>query len=151
MNENTLRANLLKSGVNLRYKFLYGDSEVDYTDLVLDIPMIHRDVNLSAGIVPVKLNNAGGWFNFLKATNTALGEVGKIQVYVQGDTTNILTLFSGVVKDTIYNGATVIIYLKDIASAWLEKKVGSNASPHSYWQSQSWDADTMVWRLLTHA
>jgi hypothetical protein len=148
---NTLRQNLLKPDVAIRHKFLYNS--IDYTDLMLTTGLsVTRNVNLSAGLMPIVLNNAGGWWNFLFETNTALGEVAEIQLYVSGDESNTLTLFKGFVKDPIFEAATVRLMVKDHTSAWLERTVGSNENPARVLQgSADWAvvADHRAWSLLT--
>lgn len=148
MNLSTFRANLLKPSVKLRYKFLLNS--VDRTDMLMQngLGTIRRDVNLSAGKALVTLNNAGGWFNDLKATNDALGDEAEMQVFINDDPTNIYTLFKGVVKSPDYEGSTVTLSIKDHNSSFLDMKVGSNESPETFWQSQGRDPAEIVLRLL---
>ncbi len=153
MNLATFRESLLKPSVKLRHKFLYDS--VDYTSLLVKngLGTIRRDVNLSAGKALVTLNNAGGWWNFLKATNVALGGTAEVQVYVAGDPSNVYTLFKGVVKHPQYDGSLVNLNIKDHNSSLLDRKVGSNESPATWYQGTAtgeW-ADVRVWDLLTRA
>lgn len=147
MNENTFRENILKSGVDIRRKFVYDGS--DYTDLLLrdGVSMIRRDVHLSAGTATLTLDNSRGTWNFLKATNTALGDSAQIQVYIEGDPTNVLTLLDGNVDSVRYDKATAILAIKDHANDWLDKKMGSNQYPAVYY-AQTWSADDLVWDIL---
>jgi hypothetical protein len=147
MNLAAFRQNLLKPSVKLRYKFLYDST--DYTSQILKIGTIRRDMNLATGKALVTLNNAGGWWNFLKATNNALGDTAEIQVYVEGDAANAYTLFKGTVHYPIYEGSTATIQIKDHNSKFLDRRVGSNASPATWYQGQTRDANEIVWRLLT--
>jgi hypothetical protein len=147
MNLAAFRENLLKPSVKPRCKFLYDN--VDKTSQILKIGTIRRDVNLSSGKAVVTLNNTGGWWNFLKAANNALGDTAEIQVYIEGDAANIYTLFKGTTRHPVYEGSTVTLNLKDHNSKFLDKSVGSNDSPVTYWQAQTWNADEVVWRLLT--
>ncbi len=151
MNIVAFLKNLTKPSVKIRYKFLYNS--VDRTDMLTKngLGTIRRDVNLSAGKALVTLNNAGGWWNFLHQTNDALGDVAEIQAFSSNDPTNIYTIFKGTVRHPTFEGSTVTLRLKDHNSRFLDAKVGSNASPHTFWASQGWDADQIVWRLLTHA
>lgn len=110
---------------------------------------VRRDINLSAGKALITLNNAGGWWNFLKAINNALGDTAEIQIYIDGDASNVYTLFKGVTKAPVYEGATVTLNIKDHNSAFLDKKVGSNDSPETFWQSQGRSPAEVVWRMLT--
>lgn len=141
-----------KPAVKIRYKFLYDG--VDRTDMLTKggLGTVRRDVNLSAGKALVTLNNIGGWWNFLKGTNDALGDVAELQLSVAGDPTNIYTLFKGTVRHPVYEGSTVTLRLKDHNSRFLDTKVGSNASPHTFWAfPPGTPVDQVVWRLLTHA
>jgi len=147
MNLAAFRENLLKPSVKPRYKFLYDS--VDKTSQVLKIGTIRRDVNLSSGKALITLNNAGGWWNFLKATNDALGDTAEIKAYVSGDEANAYTLFKGTVLHPVYEGKDVTIQIKDHNSKFLDKPVGSNANPDTFWQSQTVSAEEVVWRLLT--
>lgn len=150
MNLNTFRANLIKPSVKLRYKFLYDG--VDRTSMITKtgLATVRRDINLSAGKALITLNNAGGWWNFLKATNNALGDTAEIQVYIDGDASNVYTLFKGVTKAPVYEGATVVLNIKDHNSAFLDKKVGSNNSPETFWQAPPGRSPAaVVFRLLT--
>lgn len=150
MNENTFRNNILKSGVSLRRKFVYNS--IDYTDLLLEngISTIRRDINLSAGKATIRANNAGKWWNFLKDTNTALGDSARIQVYIDGDEGNILTLLDGHVERVRYPGSTVVLTIKDHAGDWLDKKVGSNKQYAVWYSAQSRFSDDLVWHMLTN-
>jgi hypothetical protein len=149
MNLSAFREALLKESVKLRYKFLYDST--DYTSMITENGMgtIRRDMNLSTGKALVTLNNAGGWWNFLKDTNTALGDTAEIQVYIDGDEANAYTLFKGIVRHPVFQGATVTLTIKDHNGSFLDKKVGSNESPATWYSGQTRDADEMVWRLLT--
>jgi len=149
MNLAAFLQNTLKPSVKIRYKFLYDS--VDYTSMLTKggLGTVRRDVNLSAGKAVVTLNNAGGWWNFLHETNNALGDTVEIQAYVSGDPTNIYTIFKGTTRHPVFEGSTVTLSIKDHNSRFLDVKVGTNASPVTYWASQSWDADEVVWRLLT--
>jgi len=149
MNLATFRKNLLKPSVKLRYKFLYNST--DYTSMITKNGMgtIRRDINLSTGKALVTLNNAGGWWNFLKATNTALRGTAEIQVYIYGDAANAYTLFKGTVWHPVYEGATVTLTIKDHNGSFLDKKVGSNESPATWYSGNLYyNADERVWRLL---
>lgn len=153
MNLAAFRESLLKPSVPLRYKFLYNS--IDYTDLIVGngLGSIRRDVNLSAGTALVTVNNTGGWWNHLHKTNVALGNAAEIQVYTSDDPANVYTLFSGVVKQPQFVGATVTFSIKDHNSAFIDRKVGSNGSPATWYQGTaggSW-ASTRVWDLLTRA
>lgn len=147
MNLATFRSNLIKPSVKLRYKFLYDS--VDHTSQIIKISTIRRDINLSAGKMLITLNNAGGWWNFLQATNNALGDPVEIQVYIDGDAANAYTIFKGVAKAPVYEGSVVTIPVKDHNSSFLDRKVGSNKSPATWYQFQTRDANEMAWRLLT--
>ncbi len=148
MNENTFRENILKSGVDIRRKFIYDGS--DYTDLLLrdGVSMIRRDVNLSAGTATLTLDNSRDTWNFLWASDAALGDSAQIQVYIEGDPTNILTLLDGTVERVQFGKATVTLTVRDRAGAWLDRKMGSNQVPANYY-AQTWDADALVWSILT--
>lgn len=152
MNLAQLREDLLKPSVKLRYKFLYGST--DYTSMLTKTGLgtIRRDINLSAGKALVTLNNSGGWWNFLHQTNTALRGTAQIQIYVDGDAANAYTLFKGEVGRPDYQGSTVTLTIKDHNGSFLDKKVGSNESPAT-WYSTTIRAlnnvDAQVWRLLT--
>lgn len=150
MNLATFRSNLLKPSTKLRYKFLYNST--NYTSMLTKpgLATVRRDINLSAGMALVTLNNAGGWWNFLHATNNALGGTAELQVYVHGDTTNIYTLFKGTVMDPVYEGATVTLTIKDHNSRFLDKKIGSNKTPVQFY-AQTYTPDHIVWSLLTNA
>jgi len=147
MNENTFRQNIIKSGVNIRRKFVYDGS--DYTDLLLKdgIGTIRRDVNLSAGTATVALDNSRNTWNFLWASDTAIGDSVQIQVYIEDDPANILTLFNGKLERVQFDKATVILTIRDKAGDWLDKKMGSNQSPANY-HAMTWNADDMVWDIL---
>ena len=151
MNIAALLKNFQKPAVKIRYKFLYDS--VDRTDMLTKggLGTVRRDVNLSAGKALVTLNNAGGWWNFLKGTNNALGDVAELQLSVADDPTNIYTLFKGTVRHPVFEGSTVTLRLKDHNSRFLDVKVGSNASPETFWASQGHDADEVVFRLLTES
>lgn len=148
MNLAAFREGLLKPSVKLRYKFLYDS--VNKTDLIskTGLATIRRDINLSAGLALVTLNNAGGWWNFLKDSNVALGDDAEIQVYVQGDEANAYTLFKGVAMNADYEGPTVTLSIKDHNGSFLDQKVGSNKTPAGSYAAAA-DADVHVWRLLT--
>jgi hypothetical protein len=150
MNLAALRENLLKPSVKLRYKFLYNST--DYTSMITKNGMgtIRRDINLSAGKALVTLNNSGGWWNFLHETNTALGETAEVQVYVDGDVANAYTLIKGTVLRPDFEGSTVTLTIKDHNAKFLDKKVGSNESPATWYSGNIHNtADAKVWRLLT--
>lgn len=149
MNIAALLQNFQKPSVKIRYKFLYDS--VDRTDMLTKrgLGTVRRDVNLSAGKALVTLNNAGGWWNFLKDTNDALGDVAEIQAFSSNDPTNIYTIFKGTVRHPTFEGSTVTLRLKDHNSRFLDVEVGSNASPETFWASQSHHADQVVKRLLT--
>jgi hypothetical protein len=148
MNLAAFRKNLIKPSVKLRYKFLYDG--VDKTSMIIKngLGTIRRDINLSAGIATLTLNNAGGWWNSLHQTNNALRDSASIQVYVDGDAANAYTLFAGTVHHPVYEGSTVTIQIKDHNSKFLDRKVGSNASPSTLYSSGT-SAEVKVWRLLT--
>lgn len=148
MNENTFRQNIQKSGVSIRRKFVYDGT--DYTGLLLKdgIGMIRRDINLSAGTVTVELDNSRNTWNFLWASDTALGDPAQVQVYISGDDSNVLTLFDGVVERVRFNEAAVVLTIRDSAGAWLTRKMGSNQIPTNYYSS-TWNADDLVWDILT--
>jgi hypothetical protein len=149
MNATALRRNLSKASVKLRYKILFDS--VDKTDLLVSLGTIRRDVNLSTGTALVTFNNSGGWWNFLHQTNVALRDTVEIQVYVDGDAANVLTLFSGTCWYPKFEGSNVTITVKDHSGSFLDRKVGSNESPYTFWQAQGHTVDAVVWRMLTHA
>lgn len=150
MNLAAFRENLLKPSVKLRYKFLYdGD---DFTSMLTKsgLATIRRDINLSAGIAMVTLNNAGGWWNFLHESNDALSDPAQIQVYIDGDASNVYTVFKGVAKHPVFEGATVTLQIKDHNSSFLDRLVGSNDSPATFYQGTLFtNADERIFRLLT--
>jgi len=146
MNSNTFRKNITKPSVELRYKFLYEG--VDYTDLVLELPTITRNVNLAAGKATVVVNNSSGFWNFLHKTNTALGGIAQIQVYISGNSGNVLTLLKGKVQRPVLLGAKASLVIRDHSGDWLNVKLGSNNSPLNYF-SIDWFPDTLVWDILT--
>lgn len=147
MNINTFRQNITKPSVKLRYKFLVDS--VDYTDLLLDLPTITRNVNLSAGKATVVVNNAGQWWNFLYETNVSLGGAAEIQVYIDGDAANVLTILKGKIQRPKFLGAKVALVIRDHSGDWLNIKVGSNRQPATFYLAQTRTADFFVWRLLT--
>ena len=147
MNSNTFRNNITKPGVDLRYKFIYEG--VDYTDLVLDLPTITRNINLAAGKATVVVNNASGFWNFLHKTNNALGGTAQIQVFISGDESNVLTLLKGKVQRPRWLGAKISLVIRDHSGDWLNLKLGSNESPINYF-SIDWFPDSIVWDVLTN-
>lgn len=152
MNLAAFREALLKPSVKLRYKFLYDST--DYTSMITKngLGTSRRDMNLSTGKALVTLNNAGGWWNFLHQTNTALRDTAEIQIYVDGDAANAYTLFKGLVWHPVFEGSTVTLTIKDHNGSFLDKKVGSNESPAEWYDNsipQFTTANAQVWRLLT--
>lgn len=147
MNINTFRQNITKPSVKLRYKFLVDS--VDRTDLLLDLPTITRNVNLAAGKATVVVNNAGGWWNDLYATNVSLGGTAEIQVYIDGDAANTLTLLKGKIQRPKFQSARVALVIRDWSGDFLNVKVGSNRQPATWFQTGSRTPDEMAWRLLT--
>jgi hypothetical protein len=148
MNLNTFRNNITKPAVKLRYKFLVDD--VDRTDLLIDLPTITRNTNLAAGKATVIVNNAGQWWNSLYATNVSLGGVAEIQVYIDGDAANTLTLLKGRIQRPKFRGATTALVIRDWSGDWLNTKVGSNRQPAiRYFQNTIGNAANFAWTLLT--
>lgn len=147
MNLNTFRDNITKPSVELRYKFLYEGT--DYTDLVLDLPTITRNVNLAAGKATVVVNNSSGFWNFLHKTNNALGGTAQIQVFISGDESNVLTLLKGKVQRPKWLGAKIRLVIRDHSGDWLNIKLGSNNRPVNYF-SIDWFPDSIVWDILTN-
>lgn len=143
MNENTFRDNITKPSVELRYKFLYEGT--DYTDLVLKLPTITRNINLAAGKATVVVNNSSGFWNFLHKTNTALGGAAQVQVYISGDASNVLTLLKGKVQRPKSLGAKVSLVIRDHSGDWLNIKLGSNKTP----EIKTGFADAIAWDILT--
>lgn len=147
MNINTFRQNITKPSVKLRYKFLVDS--VDRTDLLLDLPTITRNVNLAAGKATVVVNNAGQWWNDLYATNVSLGGTAEIQVYIDGDAANTLTLLKGKIQRPKFQGARVALVIRDWAGDFLNVKVGSNRQPATWFFGGNRTPDEMAFRLLT--
>lgn len=148
MNLNTFRDNITKPSVELRYKFTYEG--VDYTDLVLDLPTITRNVNLAAGKATIVVNNRSGFWNFLHKTNDALGGTAQIQVFIAGDESNVLTILKGKVQRPKWIGAKIRLVIRDHSGDWLNIKLGSNASPITRWAGSLQNfPDTIVFDMLT--
>ncbi|MHA2164171.1 MAG: hypothetical protein ACXABF_17300 [Candidatus Thorarchaeota archaeon] len=149
MNINTFRNNITKPSVKLRYKFLVDS--VDRTELLIDLPTITRNVNLAAGKATVVVNNAGQWWNSLYATNVSLGGTAEIQVYIDGDASNVLTVLKGKIQRPKFQGAKAALVIRDHSGDWLNRKVGSNRVPSVFYQAQTRFADDFVWSLLTRS
>lgn len=148
MNLNTFRQNITKPSVKLRYKFLVDS--VDRTELLLDLPTITRNVNLAAGKATVVVNNAGQWWNYLYATNVSLGDTAEIQIFIDGDPGNTLTLLKGKIQRPKFQGARVALVIRDFSGDFLNVKVGSNRLPASFYLTANLTADDFVWHLLTN-
>lgn len=146
-NPNAFRNDILKNGVNLRRKFTHDGT--DYTDLLMEdgIRNIRKSVNLSTGLAQITVNNAGGWWNFLHATNTAMGGDVVIQVYIEGDEANAITLFNGTVDRVEFPDATAVLTVRDKAGYWIDKKMGSNEFPAGTLTANS--AEVHAWSILT--
>lgn len=147
MNLNTFRNNITKPAVDLRYKFTYEGT--DYTDLVLDLPTITRNINLAAGKATIVVNNSSGFWNFLHKTNNALGGTAQIKVYINGDASNELTLLKGKIQRPKWMGAKIRLVIRDHSGDWLNIKLGSNYSPINYY-SIDWFPDSLAWDILTN-
>lgn len=146
MNINTFRDDITKPSLRLRYKFLYEGT--DYTDLILKLPTITRNVNLAAGKATVVVNNSSGFWNFLHKTNTALGGTAEIQVFNALNASNVLTILKGKIQRPKWLGAKISLVIRDHSGDWLNMKLGSNRSPINYF-SIDWFPDTIVWDILT--
>ena len=150
MNINTFRDSITKPSVKLRYKFLVDS--VDRTDLLIDLPTITRNVNLAAGKATVIVNNAGGWWNYLYATNVSLGDIAEIQVYIDGDPGNTLTVLKGKIQRPEFQGAHVALVIRDDSGDLLNTKVVSNLQPANWYfapNPSNTDAAAFAWHLLT--
>ncbi len=145
----TFRQNINKPNISPRIRLTIGGT--DYDEYVNGISLIRRDVNLSAGKASVTLNNAGGTFNYLKATNTALGQAASVKVYLNGDTDNMHTIMLGEIEGVRFSATKTVVDIKDHVSDLLKKKVGSGRGPINYWTvGDAWTPPKLVWELLTN-
>ncbi|MCK5645101.1 MAG: hypothetical protein KAJ19_30150, partial [Gammaproteobacteria bacterium] len=91
-------------------------------------------------------------WNHLYATNVSLGDTAEIQVYIDGDPGNVLTLLKGKIQRPKFQGAKVALVIRDHSGDWLNTKVGSNRNPANWYfapNPANTDAAAFVWHLLT--
>jgi hypothetical protein len=110
--------------------FMIGDS--DYSDGVLKWPTFKRIANrIVASKATIRLDNADGEMNYFHERLWSMPNTCSVQLGFTHPTSGdeLLTLFSGEIKEVKYNNAAINIHLRDRFWGLTEKKVGDSADP----------------------
>ncbi len=113
--------------------FTIGSS--DYTSQVLKWPTFKRIANrVEASKATVKLNNAEGDLNYFHEKLWTMPNTCSVQLgFTHPDSdSELLTLFSGDIKEVKYKNAEVDIHLRDRFWSLTEKKIGDSLVPVTF-------------------